>query len=106
MQGPFKIFKREVQVLERWHGYYVQDEKKIQLTFKEFTCPPEGGDITGLTTDGRIAEGRIQGNRMLAFTLKATNVDTLYFVGQVKKGNFKLITGNYGHDEGQLEDSF
>ena len=106
MQGPFKILKKEVQVLERWHGYYVQDEKKIQLTFKEFTCPPEGGDITGLTTDGRIAEGRIQGNRMLAFTLKAANVATLYFEGQVKKGNFKLITGNYGHEESQLEDSF
>ena len=106
MQGPFKILKKEVQVLERWHGYYVQDEKKIQLTFKEFTCHPEGGDITGLTTDGRIAEGRIQSNRMLAFTLKAANFDTLYFVGQVKKGNFKSITGTYGHEEGEIDDSF
>ena len=105
-EQPFKILKKEVQVLETWHGYYVKDDKKIQFIFKEFTCPPEGGDITGLTTDGRTAEGKIKSNRKLVFTLKAANFDTLYFVGQVKKGNFKLITGNYGHEESQLEDSF
>ncbi len=95
-----------MQVLETWHGYYLKDEKKIHLTFKEFICPPEGGDITGLTTDGRIAEGKILSNRKLVFTLKAANVDTLFFEGQVKKGNLKLITGNYGHEEGEIEDSF
>ena len=84
----------------------MKDEKKIHFTFKEFICPPEGGDITGLTTDGRTAEGKIESNRKLVFTLKAANVATLYFEGQVKKGNFKLITGSYGHEADELEDSF
>ena len=106
MQWSFKILKKEVKVLETWHGYYVKEEKKIHFTFKEFICPPEGGDITGLTTDGRTAEGKIESNRKLVFTLKAANVATLYFEGQVKKGNFKLITGNYGNEESELEDSF
>jgi hypothetical protein len=70
-----------VQVLETWHGYYVEAEKRIQLTFKEFTCPPDSGDITGLTTDGRTVEGKIESNRKLFFTLKAANVGTLYFEG-------------------------
>ena len=51
----------------------MKDEKKIELTFKEFTCPPEGGVITGHTHDGRIAEGKIESNRKLVFTLKAAD---------------------------------
>ena len=46
-----------------WRGHYIQDEKKIELTFKDFKCPPEGGDITGYTTDSRIAKGKSQSNR-------------------------------------------
>ena len=66
---------------EMWRGYYIQDEKKIELTFKDFTCPLEGGVITGLTTDGKKAKGKIESNRKVEFTLEAANGDTLYFVG-------------------------
>ncbi len=45
--------KREAQVLEAWQGYYVKDENNIELAFKDFTCPPEGGIITGHTGDGK-----------------------------------------------------
>jgi hypothetical protein len=58
-----------------------KDEKRSELAFKDFICPPEGGDITGHTTDGRTAKGRIEGNRELTFTLKGVNCETLYFVG-------------------------
>ena len=64
-----------------WRLYYIQDEEKIELTFKDFKCPPEGGDITGLTTDGRTAKGKIESNRKVEFTLEAANGDTLYFKG-------------------------
>jgi hypothetical protein len=64
-----------------WHGYYVKDEKKIELAFKDFKFPIEGGEITGQTTDGRTAKGRIEGNRKLIFTLEGDNCDTLYFEG-------------------------
>ena len=47
---------------EMWRGHYIQDEKKIELTFRDFTCPPEGGDIVGLTTDGKNAKGKSQSN--------------------------------------------
>ena len=59
----------------------MKDEKKIELTFKDFTCPPEGGDIVGHTTDGRTAKGKIENNRRLVFTLVAANGKTLYFEG-------------------------
>jgi hypothetical protein len=62
-----------------WRGYYVKDEKKIELAFKEFRCPLEGGDITGQTTDGRTMLGKIESNRRLVFTLKGANFETLYF---------------------------
>ncbi len=45
-----------------WSGYLEKDEKRSELAFKDLTCPPEGGDITGLTTDGRTAEGKIESN--------------------------------------------
>ncbi len=64
-----------------WKGYYMQNEKQIELAFKDFKCPPEGGVISGLTTDGRIAKGRIEGDRKFAFTLEAANSETLYFEG-------------------------
>ena len=74
-------------MLEIWRGYYIQDEKKIELTFKDFTCPLEGGVITGLTTDGKKVRGKIESNRRLAFTLEAANGDLLYFKGLVRKDN-------------------
>ena len=69
MEWSYKIQKKEVQVFERWQGHYIEDEKKIELIFKDCTCPSEGGDITGHTTDGRIVEGKIESNRKLVFTL-------------------------------------
>ncbi len=80
-EWSYKITKKEVTVLEMWRGYYVKDEKKIELAFKEFSFPPEGGDITGQTTDGRTVEGKIESNRRLVFSLKAANLGTLYFQG-------------------------
>ena len=59
----------------------MKNEKKIEITFKDFTCPPEGGDIFGHTTDGRTAKGKIENNRRLVFTLVAANGNTLYFEG-------------------------
>ena len=59
----------------------MKNEKKIELTFEDFTCPPEGGDIFGHTTDGRTAKGKIENNRRLVFTLVAANGNTLYFEG-------------------------
>ena len=87
-------------------GYLQKDGKKIPLAFKDFTCPPEGGDITGHTTDGRTAKGKIQSNRRLAFTLEGANCDKLYFEGQIKKGESKCISGNYGFAEGDMVDHF
>ena len=58
-------------VLDIWQGYFVKDEKKIKIKFKNFTCPPEGGVITGYTTDGKTAKGKIESNRRLVFTLEA-----------------------------------
>ena len=46
-----------------WSGFLMNDEKRTELTFKDFTCPPEGGDITGHTTDGRTVKGKIDNNR-------------------------------------------
>ena len=66
-------------MLEIWRGYYIQDEKKIELTFKDFTCPSEGGVITGHTTDGRAVNGKSQSNREVEFTLEAANGEKLYF---------------------------
>ena len=92
-------------MLEIWRGYYIQDEKKIELTFKDFTCPSEGGVITGLTNDGKKVKGKIESNRRLAFTLEAANGDLLYFEGYLTK-NSKLISGNYGFMEDEFENSF
>ncbi len=64
-----------------WSGYLEKNEKRSDIEFKDFTCPPEGGDITGHTTDGRIANGKIQSNRKLIFTLKGANCETFYFEG-------------------------
>ena len=41
-----------MQVTEIWQGYYIEEEKKIEFKFKDFSCPPEGGDITGHTIEG------------------------------------------------------
>jgi hypothetical protein len=64
-----------------WSGYLEKDEKRSDIEFIDFTSPPEGGDITGHTTDGRTAKGKIQIKRKLVFTLEGANVDTLYFKG-------------------------
>ena len=55
------------------------DEKQIELTFKNFICPIEGGVITGNTNDDKTVEGKIDSNRKLVFTLKDANCGTLYF---------------------------
>ena len=81
MEWSYKIQKKEVHVFERWQGHYIEDEKKIELIFKDFTCPIEGGEITGLTTDGRTAKGRIEGKRKVFFMLEGANFNTLYFEG-------------------------
>jgi hypothetical protein len=62
-----------------WQGYYIEEEKKIEFKFKDFSCPIEGGVITGHTHDGRIVEGKIESNRKLVFTLKAADGEILYF---------------------------
>ena len=64
-----------------WSGYLEKNEKRSDIEFKDFTCHPEGGDITGLTTDGRTAKGLIQTSRKLVFTLEGANRDKLYFEG-------------------------
>ena len=81
MEWSYKIQKKEVQVFERWQGHYIEDEKKIELIFKDFTCPVEGGEIIGHTTDGRTAKGRIEGKRKVVFMLEGANFETLYFEG-------------------------
>ena len=81
MELPYRIQKKEVQVFERWQGHYIEDEKKIELIFKDFSCPVEGGEIIGHTTDGRTAKGRIEGKRKVVFMLEGANFETLYFEG-------------------------
>ena len=81
MEWSYKIQKKEVKVFERWQGHYIEDEKKIELIFKDFTCPVEGGEIIGHTTDGRTAKGRIEGKRKVVFMLEGANFETLYFEG-------------------------
>ncbi len=57
IEWSFKIFKNDA--IEIWHGYYLKDEKKMDIVFNYFTCPLEGGIITGNTTDGKKAKGYI-----------------------------------------------
>jgi hypothetical protein len=64
-----------------WSGYIQKDEIKIEFGFKDFECPPEGGDITGHTTDGSTVNGKIESNRKLVFTLEGANTQKLYFEG-------------------------
>ena len=54
---------------------------KYVLKFKNFSCPPEGGIITGKTVDDHIACGTVKSNQKFDFTLKNRNgyVD-FYFV--------------------------
>jgi hypothetical protein len=75
----FKFVKKEEQIVEIWHGYYERDEKQIVLKFKDFTCPIQGGVITGNTNDGKTVEGKIESNRKLVFTLKDAIGGILYF---------------------------
>ena len=63
-----------------WSVILQKDEMSSELPFKDFTCPPEGGEIIGHTTDGRTVKGKIS-NREVKFTLEAANGDTLYFEG-------------------------
>ncbi len=72
-----------------WRGHYMKGVQKIELTFKDFTCPIEGGVITGHTTDGKKAKGKIESSRKLVFALEAANGVTLYFEGKVNKTNEK-----------------
>jgi hypothetical protein len=72
-----------------WRGFYEKDNNKVDLAIKELTCPIEGGEITGLTTEDKTVKGRIESNRKLAFSLEVATGETLYFYGQVTKTNFK-----------------
>jgi hypothetical protein len=51
-------------------------------------------------------KGKIESSRKLVFALEAANGDTLYFEGKVNKTNEKIITGNYGFEEGEPADYF
>ncbi len=82
-----------------------KDEKRSELAFKDFSCPPEGGEIFSHTTDGRTAKGKIQSNRKLVFTLEGANCDKLYFEGQMAKDK-NSITGTYGVEENEMEWSY
>ena len=57
---------------------------KYVLKFKNFSCPPEGGVITGKTVDDHIANGTVISNQKFNFTLKNVNdyVDFYFFVAQ------------------------
>ena len=35
----FTLLRKEAQVIEMWSGYYMQGQEKIELSFKDFTCP-------------------------------------------------------------------
>ena len=65
--------------------------KRTELIFYDFTCPPEGGDIVGHTTDGRTAKGKIENNGKLKFTLEAANGDKLYFEGLMSKDKTSIM---------------
>ena len=79
---PFKIsIKEKMQEIEIWHGYLDKDGKQIKLAFKDFTCPPEGGVITGHTTDGKTVKGKIEKNRRLVFTLEGADGEKHHFEG-------------------------
>ena len=43
-------------MLTKCTGYFKKDGKKIDLNFQDFSCPPAGGDITGLTIEGKTAK--------------------------------------------------
>ena len=84
----------------------MKDDKKIQLVFKSFSCPTEGGTITGHTIDGKKVKGTIKSDRKLNFTLKAIEGDqTLYFEGQLTRDE-KSIVGSYGTEENETPDAF
>ena len=84
----------------------MKSDKRIELTFKDFKCPTEGGTITGRTIDGKTLKGTIKSDRKLNFTLKAINGDqTLYFEGQLTKDK-KSIIGSYGTEENETPDAF
>ena len=50
-----------------WRGFYEKDGNKVDLAIKQLTCPIEGGEITGLTTEDKTVKGKIESNRKLAF---------------------------------------
>ena len=81
----------------------MKEEEKVELQFKAFKCPSEGGAITGLTVDGKTVNGTIQSNRKLKFTLEAANGEPiLFFEGNFNKEK-KTIIGHYGLEEGECE---
>lgn len=107
MDWVCNLFKKEVEILEKWQGHYTKDNVEIELTFEDFTFNLEGGLITGHTTDGKTASGKVNDNHELIFKLEADNCITLYFEGRIPKTNPKKIFGNYGFEEGEFtQDSF
>ena len=74
----------------------------VEFGFKDFLCPPEGGDIIGHTTDGSTVKGKIESNRKLVFTLEDANSNKFYFEGNLHKTN-TFITGNYGAEENEYD---
>lgn len=57
-----EVNAKQNEVVKIWSGYYMKGDEKIELTFKDFKCPIEGGAITGLTVDGETVKGTIQNN--------------------------------------------
>lgn len=80
---------------------------KFGLKFKDFSCPPEGGVITGHTDDGKTVKGTIRSDRSLDFTLKSVNgrVAFYFFEASISKDK-KSITGLYGFSLNEPEGQF
>ena len=84
----------------------MKGQVKIALTFKDFSCPPGGGTITGQTIDGKTVKGTIQTNRELKFTFETFNGQPiLYFRGTLNK-NKNTINGISGVIEDEAEANF
>ncbi len=89
-----------------WSGYLEKDGNRSELAFKDFACPPEGGEITGHTTDGRTAKGSWkESNGMVGFTLEGANCDRLFFEGEMRFDKASIY-GQYGVNQRNLQDAF
>lgn len=77
------------------------------IKFKGFSCPPEGGVITGQTVEGLIAKGIIKSNHRLDFTLTNFNDQILfYFFDATMNEDKKSIIGSFGLKKDMREGKF